>query len=350
MSLIPIIIPAYEPDEKLLDLIENLEGSDITQPIVVVDDGSNKDKQFIFNKIKEHEGIKVLHHAVNMGKGRALKTAFNYLLIEYSELMGCITIDADGQHRVEDMIKCMNALEQNPCDLILGVRDFSGEGIPARSAFGNKLTHKVMKALVGISISDTQTGLRAIPKEFMKFLLTEKGERYEFETNMLLETKENGIGIIEVPIETIYLDDNQTSHFNPIKDSIKIYSMFLKFIFSSLSSSVIDLALFALFCAMLNEVSFGKVGYIFVATVIARVLSSIYNFIFNYKTVFKAKGSLFSAIMRYAILAVIIMVASGFAVDKLHAIFPVVELAIKIPVDVLLFLVSFYAQREFVYK
>lgn len=350
MCLIPIIIPAYEPDDKLISLIDKLEEANLNQPVIVVNDGSSEDTRVYFKEIEDRANISVLHHAVNMGKGRALKTAFNEALNKYPDLLGCITIDSDGQHRVEDMISCMEALKKSPDSLVLGVRDFNRDDVPARSAFGNKMTSRVMKTFAGMSISDTQTGLRAIPGEYIKHLLTEKGERYEFETNMLLETKEQGVPIVEVPIETIYLEENKSSHFNPLKDSLKIYTMFFKFIFSSLSSSVIDIALFQILCVILQDVNFGSLGYIFVATVIARVLSSIYNFAYNYRTVFKSKGSLLSSIIRYSILAVVIMVVSGIAVERLHAIFPVVELAIKIPVDTLLFLVSFYVQREFVYK
>ncbi len=244
----------------------------------------------------------------------------------------------------------MKSLEANPEALILGVRNFNGDDVPARSSFGNKTTSRVMKLLVGLSISDTQTGLRAIPVRYMRYLMNEKGERFEFETNMLLSTRDEKIDIIEVPIETIYLDENRTSHFNPLKDSLRIYAMFTKFIVSSLSSSVVDLVLFTIFCSMFRGMDFGTFGYAFVATVAARILSATYNFTINYRTVFKSEGTLLTAIMKYALLAIFIMVASGLAVDKLAPLFPVAEVVIKIPVDIILFLVSFIVQREIVYK
>lgn len=350
-KLIPIVIPSYEPDDKLLILVDNLIKANLKQPIVVVDDGSAGDEyQNIFNKIESEYPVDVLHHAVNNGKGRALKTAFNYLLVKYPDILGCVTIDSDGQHRIEDMIACMDALRENSDSLILGVRNFNGDNVPARSSFGNKTTSRVMKLLVGLSISDTQTGLRAIPAQYMKFLLNEKGERFEFETNMLLSTRDEKVGIVEVPIETIYLEDNKTSHFNPLKDSLRIYAMFTKFIVSSLSSSVVDLVLFTIFCSIFRGMDFGAVGYAFVATVAARILSATYNFTINYRTVFKSEGTLLTAILKYAVLAIFIMLASGVAVDKLSVIFPVAEVVVKIPVDIILFMVSFLVQREIVYK
>lgn len=346
---VPIIIPAYEPDEKMVALVENLKSAGFTE-IVVVDDGSQGEGyQELFRKVQSM-GCVVLHHAVNQGKGRALKTAFNYCLYFYPDAAGCVTIDSDGQHTVKDMTACMEKLMASPNSLVLGVRDFNQEGIPARSVFGNKTTSRVMKLLTGLSISDTQTGLRAIPASFMKELLFEKGERFEFETNMLLATKDSGREIVEVPIETIYLEENKSSHFNPILDSIKIYTIFLKFIITSLSSSVVDIILFTVFLSLLGDWSFGNVSNIMLATVMARILSAIYNFMINYKVVFKSRQNAGGAIFKYACLAVFIMIASGFLVEKLYVLTMLPEVLIKIPVDVLLFLVSFWVQRDFVYK
>ncbi|WP_034443933.1 bifunctional glycosyltransferase family 2/GtrA family protein [Butyrivibrio sp. AE2032] len=347
-KIIPVIVPAYEPDEKLITLVDELVEASLS-PIVVVNDGSGKEYDGIFSAVKE-KGALVLNHAVNMGKGRALKTAFNFCLNEYADLCGVVTADSDGQHQVDDIKKCMDALATEGDALVLGVRDFDESGIPARSVFGNKVTSVVMKFLTGIAISDTQTGLRGISSEFMKFLLTEKGERFEFETNMLMDAKELGIRIKEVPIKTIYLEENRSSHFNPIKDSIRIYAIFFKFLFSSLSSSVVDIVLFGLFCSLLRNTN-PVIGYIMLATILARVISAIYNFSINYKVVFKGKGSKGSAAIKYIILAVCIMLLSGGLVSFFHALLPMApEFAVKIPVDAALFLLSFFVQREIVYK
>ena len=348
-KLIPIVIPAYEPDDKLIKLMDSLVSTGFS-PIVVVNDGSDKGTYGrIFDEVAAR-GAVVLEHEVNMGKGRALKTAFEYCLNEYSDMIGVITADSDGQHTAPDIKKCMEALEAEPKSLVLGVRNFDESGIPARSVFGNKTTSKVMKLLAGMNISDTQTGLRGISSEFMRYLLTEKGDRFEFETNMLLATKELGIKIVEVPISTIYLEENKSSHFNPIKDSIRIYAVFVKFLFSSLSSSVVDIAFFTLFCGMLRDRSLA-IDYIMLATIMARVISAIYNFLINYKVVFKSKSNGAWAAVKYAALAVCIMFLSGALVSFFHGLVPSSpEFLVKIPVDCVLFLLSFFVQREIVYK
>lgn len=347
---IPIIIPAYEPDEKMILLLEKLKKANLTE-VIIVDDGSEGEVyQKLFHKAEEEFGYKVLHHAVNLGKGRALKTAFNYCLNAYPELTGVITIDSDGQHKVEDMFACMKKLRENPKDLILGCRDFKTAGVPFRSSFGNRCTSKVFKYLIGVEISDTQTGLRGISASFMKRLMNVKGERFEFETNMLIETKDAGVAIREVKIDTIYLDENKSSHFHPIRDSIQIYAAFGKFLFSSLSSSVVDLSLFALFCRILRNQEQGLVSYLVLATILARVCSATYNFLVNYKVVFKSQMSMGKAMVRYFVLAVIQMSLSAILVNTIYPFMGGAEILVKIPVDVFLFLASFVIQRELVYK
>lgn len=346
---IPVIIPAYEPDERLLGLLDELflEG---THPVIVVNDGSDKERYGrIFDEARK-KGAVLLEHAVNMGKGRALKTAFNYCLNEYSELTGVVTADSDGQHKVPDIKKCMKALEDSDKALVLGVRNFDDKDVPLRSVLGNKITIKVMKLLTGMNISDTQTGLRGISSDFMKYLLTEKGERFEFETNMLIAAKDLDIEIREVPIRTVYEGENHSSHFNTVTDSIRVYAVFFKFIFSSLSSSVLDIVLFSVFCSVFVKVN-PAVGYIMLSTVLARIISAVYNFLINYKVVFKGKGSRAGAAVKYFVLAVCIMLMSGFVVSFLHGLVPAApEVVVKIPVDCVLFLASFYVQRELVYR
>ena len=226
---VPIVIPAYEPGEELIRLVKELIEAD-AEPVIVVDDGSDPAKYGnIFDEAR-NLGAVILRNAVNMGKGRALKAAFNHCINEYDNLVGVVTADSDGQHSVKDICRCGEVLANNIKALILGVRDFEKPGIPARSVFGNKTTSRVMSLLLGLKISDTQTGLRGIGVDFMKYLLTEKGERFEFETNMLIATKEKDIKIIEVPVDTIYLEGNKSSHFNPLIDSFRIYAVFLKFV------------------------------------------------------------------------------------------------------------------------
>ena len=207
----PIVIPAYEPDERLLLLLETLkEGSQ--GPVVIVDDGSGHAYKEIFEQAGayvEALGGVVLTHEVNRGKGRALKTAFACILKKYPEAVGCVTADSDGQHTVECIEKVRKTLEEHPDSLVLGVRRFDGKDVPWRSRMGNGITERVFAYVSGVHVTDTQTGLRGIPRAFMEELLDVQGERFEFETQMLLESA-GSYPIIEVPIRTIY--DSKENH------------------------------------------------------------------------------------------------------------------------------------------
>ena len=346
---IPVIIPSYEPDEKLTGMLAELRKEGFVR-LIVVDDGSGREYEKYFQAAKEEFHCDVLYHSINQGKGRALKTAFDFVLRKYPDAVGCITADSDGQHSPSCILACGEALLQNPSALVMGCRSFDREDVPARSEFGNKCTRVVMKYLAGVSVSDTQTGLRGIPAGFMKKLLSVKGERFEFETNMLMETKNENIPIVEVPIRTIYIEENKSSHFHPIKDSIRIYRIFASFLFSSLSSSLVDLVLFSLFCYLLKERQWGSVTYITAATVMARILSAFYNYTINHRVVFQSKRSMGATAWKYALLAVVQMACSAFLVNALYPLFGGAEVLVKMPVDVVLFFLSFVIQREFVYR
>lgn len=225
MSVIPIIIPAYEPDDRMTELLNTLSDNNLS-PIIIVNDGSGSQFDYLYTQAEQLNAT-VLKHDVNRGKGAALKTAFSYCLNNIPDMLGCVTADSDGQHTVKDICSCMDNLSSNPEALILGVRDFSGEGIPAKSQFGNNLTRKIFRKLYGKDISDTQTGLRGIPASFMKTLLDVSGDRFEYETRMLVSAIDCKRNIIEIPIDTIYdSKENHSTHFRPVADSIRIYQIF----------------------------------------------------------------------------------------------------------------------------
>ena len=346
---IPVVIPAYEPDEKLLGLLGELKKEGIA-PVIVVDDGSGPKYRKLFDRAEKEFGAKVLRHAVNLGKGRALKTAFNECLQSSGEIIGCVTADSDGQHTAASIRKCMEAMREHPLALVLGCRNFDQKDVPARSAFGNKLTRQVLQYLAGVSVSDSQTGLRGIPRGLMARLMNVSGERFEFETNMLLEAKAASVPILEVKIPTIYLEKNKRSHFRPVQDSIRIYGMFGKFLFSSLSSSVLDLLLFSLFCALFRGRTLLYADYIVLSTVAARVLSAVYNFGINYRVVFQSGAAVWKSALKYFLLAALQMGCSAFLVSLIYSFTGGWEIAVKIPVDVALFFLSFWIQREAVYR
>ena len=354
-ALVPIIIPSYEPDERHIALLHDLDDKKMG-PVIIVNDGSSEEYGPIF---KEAESIitklggKFISYRPNRGKGRALKTAFSYVTENMPEAVGCVTADSDGQHTPECIESIIDKLVENPDSLVLGIRVFNKKDIPWKSWFGNTVTIKVFSYVAGMHVSDTQSGLRGIPLKFMKELIDVKGERFEYETQMLLECA-GRYDLIEIPIKTIYESkENHQTHFRPIVDSMRIYKIlgkkFIKFIFASLSSFVIDILLFHLFVFFFKE-SF-PVIYITLATVGARVISAVYNYLINYKFVFKSRASRATSLTKYALLAIIQMSLSAGIVSAVVFVFPGCwETLVKAIVDMILFLISYAVQQRFVFS
>jgi len=355
MNRVPVIIPAYEPDERLIELLKSLCDRDIG-PVIVVDDGSGGEYRDIFDRagslIKAADPDScVLTHDENGGKGKALKTAFSYVLANMPKSPGAVTADSDGQHTAECINKVRTALENSPGSLVLGVRTFDGDDIPWKSRMGNKITIKVFHYLTGLNVSDTQTGLRGIPAAFMAELLNVRYDRFEFEMEMLLLAGST-YPVKEVPIETVYESKNDhKTHFRPFVDSVRIYKIlgkrFLKFIIASLSSSILDLLLFALFVRLLRD---RTEAYIIISTILARVFSAVYNYAVNYKAVFKSREHPAKAAAKYFALAVVQMSASAVLVNVLAKCFAFIpEVVVKAVVDTALFFVSYVIQRKYVF-
>ena len=348
-----LIIPALNPPAELLTYIDELISSGVLH-ILLIDDGSSSDKTELFKTIEQHPECTVLRHSINMGKGRALKDAFSYVLnCKDWEGYDVITADSDGQHLVSDIIHLdkrmqeLNRLRQG--SLVLGCRNFRQEQVPFRSRFGNLLTCSLFHALYGVHISDTQTGLRGIPYCLLPRLCQLKGERFEYEMNMLTDAALSKTPIESIEITTVYLDNNAESHFNPIVDSLKIYKIllgtFFKYTCSSLISSIIDLLCFTIAVALL------PLGHyqILEATIIARIISSLANYWFNRQLVFKENGNSSFSLLKYYILCVAVMFLSAGLVT-FFSFLPVSPTLIKIVVDTILYLVNYQIQQRFIFN
>lgn len=347
---ITVIIPSYQPDGKLLEVVKGLVEKGF-EDIILVDDGSGESYAPIFGEAALFKEVTLLTHPENRGKGCALKTAFACCIKERPNCSGVVTVDGDNQHHVDDIYACCEKMKEKPDHVILGARDFSAKEVPFRSRFGNVLTKGVFRFVCGIKITDTQTGLRAIPAHFLPVMMEIEGSRYEYETNMLLELKARGIPFEEVTIRTIYLDENDSSHFNPLRDSIRIYKTIFAFAASSFASSLIDLVLFYLCISFLARMIPEGAWNIAIATAAARVCSSLFNYNMNRQKVFRSGGR--NSIVKYYILCLLQFAASAGLVSLVSCLFPAGSLGktlIKAVIDVLLFLLSYQIQREWVFR
>ena len=338
-----LIIPAYKPDKKLLGLLAQFEDNDAFIP-VVVDDGSGPDYRAIFDALPA--GVTLLRHPVNRGKGAALKTAFGHVLEHMPQCDQAVTADADGQHRYEDILRVCDTARRHPEALVLGSRKFDGN-VPLRSRFGNGLTRHVFSIASGVKVFDTQTGLRAFGRAAMARFVEVPGDRYEYEINMLLTAAQSGMPVVEEWIETVYLDDNASSHFNPFRDSLKIYLCILKFSASSLLSFIIDYLLALLLKAL--TASWPAALSLNFSVIAARLVSGTVNFTVNRKVVFKGNETLGRSIVKYVALAAVIL-ALNLALMHLFTWMGWPFALAKIVTEVLLFCLSFVVQGKFVFR
>ncbi len=340
---IAVLIPVWRPDRVLLDLIDRLLELDFGA-IIIVNDGSGPDYDHLFSELSEPAGdarrarIHLVRHAVNLGKGRALKTGLNYYLNSFPDSIGIVTADADGQHSAEDILAVAQQLQHDQMHLVLGSRRFQGE-IPLRSRIGNVITRSIFSALTGTSLSDTQSGLRGIPTALVSSVLRLGGERYEYEMNMLTHAAHSA-GIAEVPIETIYLDGNRSSHFNPIWDSMRIYFILLRFAASSLLAAGIDFIVFSIVLWMSSNL---------LTSMIAGRISSLANFALNRKFVFNSGGGVAAALVKYYALAAVLGVGAYFSIRFLSGTLGMNVLVAKILSETVLWLGSFSVQRTYIF-
>ena len=347
-----MLIPSLEPDHRLPAYIDRLRKAGFTR-IVVVDDGSAESYQPVFRQIEAMDGTTVLHHEVNRGKGAALKTGYRYIQQHAQGVTGVITADADGQHTVEDCLKLANCLLEKKQALYLGSRDFSLPQVPAKSRIGNRATSALFFALYHHWLQDTQTGLRAFRVEELPFMIDVEGDRFEYEMNVLIACAHSRIPMIAVPIETVYENENQGSHYHPFRDSWRIakvlFGGFFKFMGSSLLCVAIDQGAFNL----LNLGVFGngvvKNGtLILVSTVIARVISAGVNFAINKNLVFRKEGNLTTSLPRYILLSIAVMLLSAGGTWLLGNTGLSTQAAKPI-VDTLLYFVNYRVQRQWVF-
>lgn len=354
-----VLIPSLSPDDRLPAYVQELSAAGFGL-VLVVDDGSKEEYQPIFEQIAGWAGCQVLHHPVNRGKGAALRTGYAYLKAE-TNIQGVITADSDGQHTVPDTLNLAAQLGEEDA-LLLGSRDFSRKStqVPPKSRAGNRITSCVFRLLYGHWLPDTQTGLRAFPRRLLDFMLSVKGDRFEYEMNVLIYCAGLHVPMRAIPIQTVYHDENKGSHFHPIRDSWRIYKLllgnFFKFMSASCLATIVDLALFTALKSWLLPWLMPTAGQLFgldagilLATAVARVCSATLNFKLNKSFVFHLKKSS-GAVWRYLVLCVAVMILSGVAVSGLSALLPWMSgTIIKMVVDTLLFLVNYRIQRAWVF-
>lgn len=329
------LIPSYEPDYRLKDLVLELNKSKFD--VIVINDGSNENYNNIFDSVKSISTV--LEYDENKGKGFALKYGLKYIEDNYSDYV-VVTMDSDGQHSVKDAIRLCDYTMSHPNELVIGKR-IRSEKTPIRSRIGNGITKAIYHITTGINIYDTQTGLRCFTDKLMEFALNVKGDRYEYEMNVLLYASKENIKITEIEIETIYIDNNSGSHFNALKDSYRVYKEIIKFSLSGIISFIVDYLLYSLFIMLM--------GNIILSNVFARIISATTNYTINKNIVFKCKNNTKKSFLEYALLAISILLLNTILLNILVKLGMSAYVS-KLLVEISLSILSWLIQKKKIFK
>ena len=293
-----LLIPIYEPTERVLPFLKGFSKGDF-DAFLVVDDGSGEAYRDIFDAVAKETVFSVVSYDVNHGKGHALKHGLRELLRRYPDLDFVVTADGDGQHIKPDILAIRDAALSTPGKVVLGARDF--KDAPKKSASGNLWSARYFRLATGVKIQDCQTGLRALPKESFDLALYTYGERFDYEMNFLI-TASREFGLHEVTIHTIYEDGNKGTHFRPVVDSLLIMRTPIAYLIVGLLSFIIDMGAF-IFMTLAFPAASHDPGVLFWCHFAARSFSLPFNYIMLEKVVFHHRFGFHASIWKFAILA-----------------------------------------------
>lgn len=338
-----VVIPAFEPGDRLPRLVSQVREADRGIRILVVDDGSGPRYGSVFDAART-AGADILTLTHNRGKGAALKAAFAEVLRLAPE-SAVVTADADGQHTATDILRVVRRLREDAeaerNDIILGSRSFSGD-VPARSRWGNAASRVLFRAATGRRIQDTQTGLRGIPASLLEWSVEQPGNRFEYEQNVLLYAGRDGVGLVEIPIATVYLENNSSSHFRPLIDSVRVLLPVALFAGSSLIAFVVDTVALVLFTTL--------TGWLIPSVIAARLISASVNFGLNRRFVFRSRGGRFGRqLAAYTVLALALLASNIVWMTALTDLGLPLLLS-KVITELVLFVTSYGVQRAVVFR
>ncbi len=348
-----VVIPALCPDPEVTDYVSALLEKGFRQ-VVVVDDGSDPTCAATFLKLEHMPGCTVLRHEKNLGKGRALKTAFAHILnCPLWEGSAVVTADADGQHSVEDVCAVAAATTEEKRRLVLGVRDLSLPNVPTRSKIGNRVTSWAFHLLYGARLADTQTGLRGVPWEMLRWCAGIEGDRFEYEMNMLIKAAREHVELRQVSIEVIYYNNNAGTHLHAVRDSWRVFLILMSglgwYTAAAALSAAADVLTFWLGSAVIFR-PLSDLACYWWATLTARALSSTLNYTLNRRYVFGVSPRP-RTLVRYYCLWLCQLLCSYLLLLFMTVLFPGLPPVVsKALVDILLALGSYQVQMHWVFQ
>lgn len=342
-----VVIPAYQPDTRLVDLIKQLREK-TAYPIVVVDDGSSSGCAEVFREIEQT--CTVLRHSLHMGRGRAIKTALTYAVTAYPQEPGIVVAEADGSFTVSQILEVSDTFREHPEAFVIGARRYRDKG-PLRCRLSDTLFRYVFAFAGGAKLWDARSGLRAFSLSRVPELLDCSGDGAEYDVSVLLDCRQNHVPILEVPLDTVRSDPRPGDH--SLRQFIRVYSALFKYTGVAILSFLVDYLLFRLFYIILSGTNFSAlvgISAVRIGNVAARVLSSTLNFTLNRQLVFKDKGNLLVSALKYYAVVVFILLINTCLLMFLNEICGIPAEIAKLITEAVLFTASLLLQRVFVFR
>lgn len=340
-----LILPNFYNDSQFFEKVDCLIDEGFSNLICV--DCNLEKKEILESKKSYKENIKILSSEKKLKKGEYLKFVFSYIKNNFSEdLKGIITISSFISSTVQDLKLLIENFELSKNALVLGCRKLK-EKSSLSEKFEKWFYSLFYKFASGKKCSDSQSDFRIYPLNILDLALSEEGENYDYEMNLLMDIS-HICDVKECVISTHYEKNSKSPFFNKYKDSINIFIRFIKFTLSSMTSSLVDYAVFLLLVFLLAFMP--KSVSILLATFVARVCSALTNFIINRKWSFnnKTHKSVGKELFRFGVVFIVkILLSSGFV--YLLSRFNISLLILKIFVDTLLFFLSYTIQRNWVF-
>jgi len=332
-----LVIPCHRPSEQLPQIVTTvLNDPNGPKAAVIVDDGNGPEAATLLQRLATIPGVTLLRHAVNMGVGAALKTGFQHALVSWPEAIGVVAADADAQHAAVDILRVTSALREHPERIVLGARQF--RNAPLRSRFGNELTALFFRLFTGHKLADTQTGLRGWPRKACARNVHVAIDGFDYLLECLLAAKEP---FLEIPIQTIYLDGNKSSHFNPITDSMRIYFVLLRYCGSSIAAALIDSTVF--------YPMYFATGNLIASQAAARGVAAVAIFFLVRNVVFHSHPRLFTSFAKFIALVIVSGLISYSLIGFLHQLLGLSVPLAKLLSESVLFIGNFAVQRVFIF-
>jgi glycosyltransferase involved in cell wall biosynthesis len=212
---IVVCIPAFNPTRSLILLLEQLTEYPFRR-IIIINDGSDIKSKEVFKKAATFENVEILHLKRNSGKGKAVKTALQYIIKNIPSIQGVLTCGADGQHHIEDIIKVATTSRIFVDGIILGMRNFNSEHISVVHRIHSQAMALLFKLLFKKRIVDFQSGLRFFPYHQLPWIKSCQGDSFHFDTNVLIEAIRREVPIYELPIGKVRMSQSSFLQYDEV--------------------------------------------------------------------------------------------------------------------------------------